>query len=468
MFSSHLANRSQEISSKNLEWILIIWSSVLLGIWAAKDTIALRNILLVSGTLFSIYYIVQEWRRVAVKEQLTFWKVLPIILVALTFVWIIVHHVFFSLDPIKQFEELRSTWLRAWMASILGLATGFALRNHPNRLNLLWLGILIAFLVLFSQYIPRALAQNKLLVPDYDHYLFYLKINTVLMGMILIAGIDGALLDHLRAIQYRWRDLRFWYLIFWLLGTGLVLWAFVYIVDARNGVGLSTILYGFWFLCALIFFIRSQLHSLNLKSFSALLFASLGLLVVLYFGYLQMTVNKGWHTLFEDAKVAVQIDRYPNWQNLTQMGYPKRGDGQAVTANTYERVAWATAGARAILSYPQGVGTLSYPLAKHPNAPPMMEIRPNSPGIATHSGWVELGLAFGVPMLGFIFTALLLVFFQAARHMYPARMTVLGFVVLIFCLYTVGEVAIQHGIEILYYFLAFLPALLITKPRNPD
>jgi hypothetical protein len=468
LFPSHLANRSQEISSKNLEWILIIWSSVLLGIWAVKDTIALRNILLVSGTLFSIYYLVQEWRQGVVKEQLTFWKVLPIILVALTFVWIIVHYLFFSLDPIKQFEELRSTWLRAWMASIVGLASGFALRNHPNRLNLLWLGILIAFLGLFSQYIPRALAQNKLLVPDYDHYLFHLKINTVLMGMILIAGIDGALLDHLRVIQYRLRDLRFYYLVYWLLGTSLTLWAFVYIVDARNGVGLSTILYGFWFLCALIFFIRSQLHSLNLKSFSALLFASLGLLVVLYFGYLQMTVNKGWHTLFEDAKVAVQIDRYPNWQNLAKMGYPEREDGQLVSANTYERVAWATAGAGVILSYPQGVGVLSYPFAKSPNSPLKMEMGPNSPGIATHSGWVELGLAFGIPMLGFIFTALLLVFFQAARHTYPARMTVLGFVVLIFCLYTVGEVAIQHGIEILYYFLALLPALLITKPRNPD
>lgn len=71
-------------------------------------------------------------------------------------------------------------------------------------------------------------------------------------------------------------------------------------------------------------------------------------------------------------------------------------------------------------------------------------------------------------MLGSIFTALLLVFFQAAQHAYAARMTVLGFVVLIFCLNTVGEVAIQHGIEILYYFLALLPALLFTKPRNSD
>ena len=451
-----------------LDLFLIFLSSTLLGIWAVKDTIALRNILLVGGTLISIYYIAQEWRERRLKEQYTLFSVLPIMFVALTFVWVIVHYLFFSLDPIEQFKEMKSTWLRGFMASIVGLATGLSLRNHPNRLNFLWVGILGAFLVLFYQYIPRALAQNKLLVPDYDHYLFHLKINTVLMGMILIAGIDGALLDHLRVIQYRWKELRIWYIVYWLLGTGLALWAFVYIVDARNGIGLSTILYGFWFLCALVFFIRSQQRSLNLNSLLALLIASLGLCAVLYFAYLQMTVNKGWRTLFVDAKVAVQIDRYPNWQNPTQMGYPKREDGQSVAANTYERVAWATAGARAIMSYPQGVGTLSYPFAKHPNAPPKMEIGPNSPGIATHSGWVELGLAFGVPMLGLIFTTLLMVFIRAARHAYPARMTVLGFVVLIFCLYTVGEVTVQHGIEILYYFLTLLPALLLTEPRNSD
>ena len=84
-----------------------------------------------------------------------------------------------------------------------------------------------------------------------------------------------------------------------------------------------------------------------------------------------------------------------------------------------------------------------------------MEVSSNIPGIATHSGWVELGL---------IFSVLLLVFVEAARHAYSARMAVLGFVVLIACLYSVGEVAIHHDIEILFYLLALAPALLLKKP----
>ncbi len=468
MYSNSSIDQSLETPSKNLEWILLIWSSILLGIWAVKDTIALRNILLVSGTLFSIYYVIQEWRQGRLKVQCRFWKLLPFVLIALTFAWVIIHYLFLSLDPVQQMKELASTWLRAWMASIIGLATGLALRNHSNRLNLLWLGIFISFLVLFYQYIPRALVQNKLLVPDYDHYLFHLKINTVLMGMILIAGINGALLDHLRTIQYNLRNLRLWYLVYWVFGTCMALWAFIYIVNARNGIGLSTILFSFWLGCGFAFFIRSQLRRSNVKSLLVLFIASIGLGLVLGFAFLQTTVNKGWNTLLEDAKVAVQIDRYPNWQNPTQMGYPKREDGEVVTANTYERVAWATAGFRAIMSYTQGVGVLAYPLAKHPNGHPKMQSGPSSPGIATHSGWVELGLAFGIPMVGLIFSVLLIIFIDAARHAYPARMTVLSFVALIFCLYTVGEVAIQHGIEILYYFLALLPALLFTTPKKSD
>lgn len=466
MNPSKAVSQSNDFSRKYLEWIIVILSSLLLGIWAAKETIALRNILLVGETLLSIFYITQEFKRGNLKEQCHFWRVLPVLLLGLTFIWVLSHYLFFSIDPPQQLKELKSTWLRAFMASIVGLATGLALRNHPNRLNLLWLGIFAAFIALFYQYIPRAFTQQKLLVPDYDHYLFHLKINTVLMGTILLAGIDGALIDHLRSIQYQWRYFRLWYLLYWLIGTAMALWSFVYIVDARNGIGLSTILYSFWFICATVILIQSQLKLPNLKSWLVFLFATAGLLLILYFAFLQTKVNAGWASLIDDAKIAVQIDRYPNWQNVPQMGYPKREDGQVVTPNTYERVAWATAGSRAIIEYPPGVGILGYPFAIHPSRPPNMQTGLGASGIATHSGWVELGLAFGIPILALIFGILLLSFMNAIRGAYPAKMTILGFSILIFCLYTVGEAAIDHGLEVLFFLLALLPALMLMQASS--
>jgi hypothetical protein len=452
----------RDSSKKNLEWILVVLSSILLGIWAVKGTIAFRNILLISGTLFSIYYIVQEWRHGELKEQCTIWKVLPILLLALTFVWVIAHYLFFSLDLNKQFQELNSTWLRTFMASIVGLGTGLALNNHPNRLNLLWFGILISFLVLFYQYIPLAIVQNKLLVPEYNYYLFHLKFNVALVGMVLIAGIDGALLDHFRAIGYRYSNLRIWYLLFWFLGTVLVLWTFVYIIDTRNGIGLSCILSGFWFIYALFNLIQNQMYHQNIKNFILPLISGLGLCFVLYFAFLQSNLNKGWDNFFDDVILSVQIDRYPHWQNLTKEGFPKHADGKIVTQNTYERFAWGAVGLRAIIAYPQGVGVLAYPLEINPKIP-NAKVANRSYRIATHSGWVELGLAFGIPILGMIFSALLVTFINAISRPYPARMTVMSFIIMVTSTYSVTEATTQHGIEILYFLMHLISALLLTK-----
>lgn len=447
-----------------LEWALLILSGVLLGIWAAKNTIALRNILLFTGTLLTLYYLISEFKQGELRKHLTPAKVLPVLFILLAFIWVVAHFFLFSVDPIQQWKELKSTWLRALLACIVGLGTGLALNKYPNRLTIVWLGIFAAFLVLFYQYIPRALEQHKLLVPDYDHYLFHLKINTVLMGTILLAGVDGALFDHLRSIHYQLRSINLWIVIAWLIATIMALWSFVYIVDARNGIGLSSILYFFWFICAIILLIKSQLSQPNLKHWFGFLLVIISLMLIISFALQQAKINRGWSTLIEDAKIAVQIDKYQHWQNPAQMGYPLNHAGQTVTANNYERIAWATAGSRAILENPQGVGVLAYPFTRHPNAPKRMLEDPTKRGVATHSGWVELGLAFGLPILGLLLSSLAITFINAIKDSYPAKMTVLGLVILVFFLYTTGELAGSHGLEILFYLLGLLPALLWVSP----
>jgi hypothetical protein len=459
MIAERFAKKSQ---LHNIEWVLLILSSTLLGIWAVKETIALRNILLVIGTILSIYYIIQELREGRLEEQLKFWKVLPIGLIICVFIWIVAHYFLFSIDPKTQFEELKSTWLRALFAMIVGLGTGLALGKHPHRLNILWLGIFISFIVLFSQYIPRALAQQKLLVPDYDYYLFHLKINTVMMGAILMAGVDGAVFDYLRCTHYRIRRATVFIIFYWFVVTVMSLWSFVYIIDSRNGIALSTILYFFWFICVTTVLVQGK-EKLSFKKLIGFTFILFSLFVVLFFSLMQNKINKGWTTLIDDAMVAVQIDHYPNWKNPVEMGYPKNKIGKTVTTNNYERIAWATAGSRAIIQYPQGVGILSFPFTKHPNAPQDTLHNSSKFRIATHSGWVELGLAFGAPILFFIFSAIAITFANAIRSSHSAKMSVLGLLVSIMFLYTIGEATIDHGLEILFYLLALLPALLLAN-----
>ena len=441
----------------------MVLSSILLGIWATKGTIALRNILLVCGAFFSVYYIIQEWRYGHLKLQCTPWRVLPICLVGLIFFWVIIHYIFFSLDPVQQFFELKSTWLRALMSSIVGLATGLALRNHCNRLNLIWMGIFVAFLILFIQYIPRALSQDKILVPDYEYYLFHLKINTVLMGMIIITGMNGAMLDKLNSISNNCSIFSIWNLVYCFLGTALVLWAFVFVVDSRIGVGLAVVLFSFWLIVTLVISIQCIIFSSTKKGSKALVFCVLCLCLALSFALFHTNINKGWSTFLEDTRIGVQINQYQNWKNSTQMGYPKRDDGSEVVRNTYDRVSWATIGAITIFNQPLGVGILKSPMLKISNPPIQQNAELNKKMFSTHSGWVELGLAFGIPILCLILFALSFVFIEALRRPYQMRMTILGFTVLILCLYAVGEVAIQHGLEILFYLLTLLPTLFLIE-----
>jgi hypothetical protein len=461
-----IANQCKKNSRENIEWALLILSSALLGIWAVKETIALRNILLLTGTLLSIYYINQEFKHESVIKQFNFWNVAPIALLVLIFFWVIAHYLFFSIDSINQLNELKSTWLRTLLASIVGFGTGFSLKKNPNRLNFLWAGVFVSFFVLLCQYIPRALSQQKLYVPDYDHYLFHLKINTVLMGTILLAGVHGFLLDYLRTIKFQWSPAVYFNLTYWLTSTIVVLWSFVYIVNSKNGIGISIILFCFWFVCGLAYLSKAKMDRMFLRKRLIFILGGICLSIILNFVFLHSKVNHGWTTLLSDASIAIQIDRYPQWQNVAKLGYPVNELGEKVTPNNYERIAWATAGIRGIIQYPQGVGILAYPYSKIPKTQLTTTMESRAPMIATHSGWVELGLAFGIPILILIFAIFIILLRNTYRNAYPTKMTILSFVILLPFLYLVGEVAIDHGLEILFYLLALCCSLILIKPND--
>lgn len=453
---------------KKLEWILLFLSSTLLAIWAVKETIALRNILLVGGSLIAIYLISQELKTINLKRCCATWKVAPIILISLTFIWVIVHYLFFSLDPEVQFKELKSTWLRSLMAAIIGIATGIAVRNIPWRLNLIWGGILITFIVLFYQYLPRAIAQNKLLLTEYHFYLFHLKINTALMGLILLTGVHGALFDGLKANHNMFRGTVFLNIIFSLIVTLIVMWTFVYIVDSRIAVSISIIMYSFWFSWTVILLAKNRINKTNFKNLYVFAISSIGLCLIIYFVHLHTNINNGWSTFVKDIQLSVQINKYTHWQDLNRMGYPKHDDGTFVKQNTYERVAWATAGLMEISNYPLGSGVMEYPISRHPNYYNKKNSETGSSKISTHSAWIELGLAYGIPFLVLIFLTFLFILILALRNNNLLGITITSFIIMVAILYTVGELSTQHGIEILFFILALVSSIAMLGAEKDN
>jgi hypothetical protein len=438
---------------------LVFISSVLLGIWATRDTIALRNILLVLGSVLSLIYIMLEFRLHHLASQLTWKNCLPLTLIGLIFAWVVFHYFFLSRYPELQFDELRSTWLRSILAVVLALGTGLAISRAPKLINLLWLGILASFLVLFYQYIPITLAKKSLFAVDWygPSYIYLAKINGVLMGTILIAGLTGTLIDTARSVNVK-SKLIFLTSIYWFFGVFLAIYSYVYIFMARNGIGLVALLFIAWLTIGIVFFIRNKLKKQTAQIPKFLFISTLvAILLFGWFGLQHIKSTTGWLSLIDDVYIAVQIEKYPNWRDPATLGYPKKSDGTSVASNTYERAAWATAGATLFLpENPLGLGILNrpYPRLLHEKYGKDVSYIPS-----THSAWIEFGLAFGYPGALLLLSALVILIVRSPRKQLIFRATSLSISLSLLFMYTVGELSTAHAVELLFYWIGLLFAI---------
>lgn len=467
--SSHApTEKSRLTANKRLNQLglsLIFISSALLGIWATRDTIALRNILLALGAVLSLTYITLEFKLHHLASQLTVRNCVPLILIGLMFIWVVFHYLFLSRYPELQFDELKSTWLRSFLAVILGLATGLAVRKTPKLIYLLWLGILASFLVLFYQYIPIAIAKNSLFAPDHygPSYIYLAKINGVLMGTILIAGLTGTLIDTAKSTNVKSKII-FLTFIYWFFGVFLAIYSYTYIFMARNGIGLAALLFIGWLVIRIPFYVRNALKKQIAQIPVFHLSSTLVLVVAFLFGWLGLQHVKsvpGWLSLVDDVSIAVQIEKYPNWRDPATLGYPKKSDGNVVAANTYERAAWATAGATLFLpENPLGLGILNrpYPRLLHEKYGKEVGYIPS-----THSAWIEFGLAFGYPGALLLLSALVILIARSLSKPLIFSATSLSISLSLLIMYTVGELSTAHAVELLFYLLALIFAIQIGR-----
>lgn len=438
----------------SLGWLLIICSSLLLSIWAVRGTIALRNILLVLGASISLIYCINFFKNSPAKIRLINWT--PFILIVLMFFWVITHYAFFSRFPEQQFREIISTWMRSLLAVTLALGTGVALAKRPAAINCLWLGLLASFAYLAYQYILKAISTNSVFAIDYSYYIYPLKISGVLSGTIMVGGLLGTFLDTARRATSA--DVKMVGLLA-LIGTGVALYASVFIFDSRNGVGLVGIIVFVFFLSSIARLIAAVNARISMSyPLTVLLFAVFSIILFAWICVHQVKHNSGWESTWEDAKIAVQVTQYPNWQNLSAMGYPTNTNGKTVKSNTYERVAWATAGLTIFLpKNPLGVGLLRDSFASL-----LKEENIDSPVISgTHSAWVDIALAFGYPGLFLLFTSLIALILLSVKSNSRLRSTVAILSLSLLLLYAVGEVSSQHSIEILCYFIVLNSTLLL-------
>lgn len=241
----------------HLELSIVILCAALLSIWAMQHTIALRNILLSLGCLLSIFYVYQRQRSAPISIE---WRNLtPLLFVGCLFAWVLIHYFLFSQDEELQLKELKSIWLRGLQASLLGWVCGLVITRKPSRINILGYGFIGGFVILYLQYLPKVWAGHQLFHPDYLNYVFYGKINGVLIGTLLIAGAGGRLIDILSCKSGNRKGTAL-NVTLTLLAIALPLYAYVYIFDAKNGIGLAIVLAIIWGLWGVKRFVGSKSH----------------------------------------------------------------------------------------------------------------------------------------------------------------------------------------------------------------
>jgi hypothetical protein len=439
--------------------LIICISTALLAIWSLRNTIALRNVLLVLGTLVALFLIKQYLKQPQKIASNSIWHYAPIILSACTLAWVGIHYLVFSQDSALQLKDLTSTWVRVLMASMIGAAAGLVIKDSPQRSQYLWFGIFCSFAYLLVHYLEAYAQSGVLFMPDYYFTSpFSNKINTVLMGGLFIAAICGASATALTSKNSPpYPRIIYFY---WAAGVAVILFAFTSIIDTRNGLGVGLILLSAWVLYVFFVMLGRQLltRTLNWKRGILIL---LPILFIFIFVQQHLQINRGWYNFFDDISIGFQIDEVPNWQNIQKFGYPKTASGEQVYPNNYERAAWAAAGVRTMQENPLGYGLLEHSLGKM-----IQKSYPEAVIRSSHSAWIDFGLAFGIPGLVLLLGALISTIALAMRGHSPNKLVVIWMSFSLLIIFTIAEVSSNHTIEILFFCIALLNTMVLEKRRG--
>jgi hypothetical protein len=442
-----------------VEKLLILFGSLLLSIWLMRETIALRNILLVGCSLLSFYYLYKNFQELFSIRKVPLKNWMPIILIGFLFIWVIIHLIFFSYEPVKQFQELRSTWLRGLMACVVGFAMGLIINRHYKSFDWIMLALISGFLILFYQYVGLVIETGHIFQQMWWTSIYWGKINEVLLGVIFLAGVlayfENSLLcsstiNHNRSTTDSRGYMRG---AIYILGVLLTLHCYVFEIDTRNGIGISVILI-LLFVSKLLWqrcFRRRHEMKLNWKPL-----LGLGLIVgiMFFFAAQQFQRNTGWRTYIEDLQISVQVDKSANWQSApAQQIYSP--DGRPVPMNTYERSAWMVVAAQSIPRHPLGYGLLHNGFGRIVK----LDI-PASTLTSSHNGWFDFGLSFGVVGLGLLLGSLLGTLALSINKSQSLSRVVLWISLGLLITYSLGELMVDHGMEFLLFWLIFLPTLL--------
>lgn len=365
------------IDNKNLSLLKIsnfILCCILLIIWTLPNTIHIRNIVLITGGIISIFILLRE----------NFFKnnnSIEFKFIILLYIWIFIHYIFIGIDHESQLKELTGLWFRCTLCILMVGSLVLFLRERPNYLLILLLFIGSTVILNLFYYCIESYNKQKFLLPGSTLGKPFNKIETVFWGSIWVA-FSLAIINYFLSKSTKLIKIK--YVIFSLIIIILSLISAI-ISNSKNSVFIISIL-----LIIFTFFISIKIYNLKYNRLNIVIIGSL-LIIGIGLNSVHYKFSPGWESLVSDFKIGIQIEKYYHWKNTELYGYPDH----VSSYNIYERISWGTAGLKLILDNPYGYGLVNQSFEK------ILNLNGSYYKInrQTHSGWIDFGLAFGIPGL---------------------------------------------------------------------
>lgn len=447
-----------DILSRYNQFLLVSLTSIaciILFIWAIPNTIALRNILLVLGSINSVLIFFKNselWIRVKNK-----W--LPLFFLGMLYLWVLLHYHFFTLNQAIEWSEIKSIWIRAFAGCLIALAMPICFRRDKRLKKYFYLFLFSTPTINIMLYIFACFSMGKIIAPqDYVADFLFKKIETVFFGSL--AGAFAAANINFLFTAYK-KNSRIninLEIFFWIFGLVICFVSSV-LSNTKNGI---LILLFIVFLLVTSLATKAVKKHKNPKSIIVLL---VGLLL---FSFAALRIHTyfstgGWSSLISDVKIAVNIDDYLQWRvENHDAPLPINENGSVVSGSTYMRVAWAMVGIRLIGRYPFGYGSIN---ASYDG---LLNLDGSDPGQhgQTHSGWIDFGLAYGIPGLTLLFAALITGIVVSRGVNLQDRLEIIFLMTTFIPLSIIAETAWKQYFEATLFFIAYASALLILKQDN--
>lgn len=441
-----------KITEKQFAYASAISIIGLLCIWVVPNTIALRHFLLTMGCFSAVGLLYFNWGSLRTVEA----SYLPLFSIFGLFAWVVIHYAFFSLNPALELSEIKGLWMRSLVGVIAAIGLGIAIVKFSKLRLYFYVALFAVPIINVGSYCWASYLNHGWVKPnDFVRFLFT-KIETAYFGAIAAAIATGNLiqlmigkLDGSRLIQILW----------WLLGLTLVLVSAL-VSSTKNGIAVAL---GLCLFLAVVVVMNSILLKGGSRVFSSIIFIVVMLLSAGIWEGHKSFAYRGWDTVFQDAALGLDIDKNKQWQKREgSVPAPLNKLGIEAALNTYSRFAYAAVGVRLISQYPFGYGSIN---RSFKGLQEQAQIPHEHEG-QVHSGWIDFGLAFGVPGLVLIFTSLLSIAYFGIRSKSKIALpwAIVSLALIPFGL--IAEISYKQYFEATIFFLALGSTVTLITSKN--